>query len=120
LAFREEDVMTPQIVILIIVIALLVYAFSTHGEKELSEADYIREQFKRKKAASANEDIVSYGQVQERKQELFDVIDANLGDHPTQSDQLKEMISDWADLKVKSFENRRSWVRKPDQDSDSN
>ena len=35
-------------------------------------------------------------------------------------EQLKEIISDWADLKVKSFENRRSWVRKPDQDSDSN
>ena len=58
-------------------------------------------------------------QVQDRKKELFDVIDANLSDHPTQSDQLKEIINDWADLKVKSFENRRSWVRKPNQDSDS-
>jgi len=111
--------MTPQIVILIIVLALLIYAFSTHGKKEMSEADYIREQFKIKKAASANEDVVSYGQVQDRKKELFDVIDANLSDHPTQSDQLKEIINDWADLKVKSFENRRSWVRKPNQDSDS-
>ena len=78
--------MTPQIVILIIVIAILIYAFSTHGEKEMSEAKHIRNQFKRKKAASANEDVVSYGQVQERKNELFDVIDTNLGEHPKQSE----------------------------------
>ena len=111
--------MTPQIVILIIVVALLIYAFSTHGEKEMSEADYIREQFKMKKAASANDDVVSYGHVQERKQELYELIEKNLADHPTQSDQLKEIINDWASLKVESFENRRSWVRKPSEDSDS-
>ena len=99
--------MNPQILILIIVIAILVYAFSSHGKKELSEADYIKEQFKRKKEASANEDVVSYGQVQERKKQLFDVIDSNLKEHPTESAQLKDIIEDWGDLKVKSFENRR-------------
>ena len=108
--------MNPQILILIIVIAILVYAFSSHGKKELSEADYIKEQFKRKKEASANEDVVSYGQVQERKKQLFDVIDSNLKEHPTESAQLKDIIEDWGDLKVKSFENRRSWVRNPNKD----
>ncbi|MED5317413.1 MAG: hypothetical protein VX744_06635 [Candidatus Neomarinimicrobiota bacterium] len=111
--------MTPQILILIIVAVILIYALSTHGQKEKSEADHIRDQFKMKKEASVNEDVVTYGHVQERKQELFDVIDANLGDHPTQSAQLKDIISDWADLKVKSFENRRSWVRNPNKDSES-
>ncbi|MBJ12870.1 MAG: hypothetical protein CMG62_07325 [Candidatus Marinimicrobia bacterium] len=107
--------MTPQILILIIVIAILIYAFSSHGQKEINEADYIREQFKMKKEASANEDVVSYGQVQDRKKQLFEVIDSNLEGHPTESAQLKDIIEDWADLKVKSFENRRSWVRNPNK-----
>ena len=109
--------MNPQILILIIVIAILVYAFSSHGKKELNEADYIKEQFKRKKEASANEDVVSYGQVQDRKKQLFDVIESNLNEHPTESAQLKDIIDDWADLKVKSYENRRSWVRNPNKDN---
>tara|TARA_A100001015_G_C15002244_1_gene719012 strand:- start:1067 stop:1399 length:333 start_codon:yes stop_codon:yes gene_type:complete len=107
--------MSPQILILIIVAAILIYALSTHGKKEMSEADYIRDQFKIKKTASADEDLVTYGQVQERKKELFEVIESNLSNHPKQSHQLKEIINDWADLKVRSFENRRSWVRKPEQ-----
>tara|TARA_B100000945_G_scaffold317594_1_gene320740 strand:- start:3246 stop:3578 length:333 start_codon:yes stop_codon:yes gene_type:complete len=109
--------MSPQILILIIVVAILIYSFSTHGKKEMSEADYIRDQFKIKKTASSNEDLVTYGQVQERKKKLFEVIESNLSDHPKQSEQLKDIISDWADLKVKSFENRRSWVRKPEKNN---
>ena len=45
--------MSPQILILIIVVAILIYAFSTHGKKEMSEADYIRDQFKLKKTFRA-------------------------------------------------------------------
>jgi hypothetical protein len=41
------------------------------------------------------------------------LIDANLGEHPEQSAQLKDIIEDWANLKIESFENRRSWVRSP-------
>ena len=37
--------------------------------------------------------------------------------HISSSEQLKDIISDWADLKVKSFENRRSWVRKPEKNN---
>ena len=44
--------MTPQILILIIVAVILIYALSTHGQKEKSEADHIRDQFKMKKEAS--------------------------------------------------------------------
>ena len=112
-----ESIFNNQILILIIVVAILIYAFSTHGKKEMSEADYIRDQFKIKKTASSNEDLVTYGQVQERKKKLFEVIESNLSDHPKQSEQLKDIISDWADLKVKSFENRRSWVRKPEKNN---
>ena len=49
--------------------------------------------------------------MQERKKQLFSVIDDNLKDHPDESDQLKEIIEDWANLKIEAFQNRRSWVR---------
>jgi hypothetical protein len=67
------------------------------------------------KEEDANADIVSYGQVQERKAQLIDLIDENLEEPPEQSAQLKDIIEDWANLKVESFENRRSWVRSPKQ-----
>jgi hypothetical protein len=74
---------------------------------------------KAQKQDDANADVVSYGQVQERKAQLFDVINQNLSDHPEQSAQLKDIIEDWATLKIESYENRRSWVRSPGK-SDEN
>jgi len=59
----------------------------------------------------SDEEITTYGQVQERKKQLFSVIDDNLKDHPDESNQLKEIIEDWANLKIEAFQNRRSWVR---------
>ena len=35
------------------------------------------------------------------KRNFFEVIESNLSDHPKQSEQLKDIISDWADLKAK-------------------
>ena len=39
------------------------------------------------------------------------LIESNLSEHPEESRQLKEIIEEWANLKVEAFENRRSWVR---------
>ena len=32
----------------------------------------------------------------------------------SQLDKMKTIINDWADMKIKSFKDRRSWVRNPD------
>ena len=45
------------------------------------------------------------------KEQLIELIDSNLSGHPKESDQLKGIVDEWANLKVESFENRRSWVR---------
>ena len=55
--------------------------------------------------------MATYGQVQERKNQLLSLINDNLSDHPQESDQLKEIVDDWAELKIEAFQNRRSWVR---------
>jgi len=44
---------------------------------------------------------------------LIKATEEKLGDNPGQVDQLKKIIDEWADLKVESFKERRSWVRNP-------
>jgi hypothetical protein len=58
---------------------------------------------------------MTYGQVQQRREDLLNVLDKNLGDKPDQRDQIKKIINDWADLKIKAFQDRRSWVRNPEK-----
>ena len=59
----------------------------------------------------SREDVANYGQVQERKGQLLNLIESNLSQHPEESSQLKEIVEDWAELKIEAFQNRRSWVR---------
>ena len=42
--------------------------------------------------------------------------DENLSDNTEQRDQIKRIVNDWADLKIKAFQDRRSWVRNPDKE----
>ena len=70
-----------------------------------------KERIVAEKAENLNEEIATYGQVQQRKKQLMSLIESNLSDHPEESRQLKEIIEEWANLKVEAFENRRSWVR---------
>ena len=103
------------IAIIVVLIGLLIYGLTEKGEKKRSTLDTERSDKLAQKEEDANADIVSYGQVQERKGQLNELIDTNLGEHPEQSAQLKDIIEDWANLKIESFENRRSWVRSPGQ-----
>ena len=102
--------------ILIIVIAVIVFAIFASRKNQMEGAEQNRETEQTEKETFANEDILSYGQVQERKRELIDAIETNLADKPEQLAQLKQIIDDWAELKVKSFLDRRSWVRKPEEE----
>ena len=70
-----------------------------------------KERMVAEKEENSSEEIATYGQVQERKKQLMSLIESNLSDHPEESIQLKEIIEEWANLKVEAFENRRSWVR---------
>ncbi len=102
--------------ILIIVIAVIVLAIFASRKNQIEGAEQNRETEQMEKETFASDDILSYGQVQERKRELIDAIETNLADKPEQLAQLKQIINDWAELKVKSFLDRRSWVRKPEEE----
>ena len=102
--------------ILIIVIAVIVLAIFASRKNQMDGAEQNRETEQMEKETYSSDDILSYGQVQERKRELIDAIETNLADKPEQLAQLKQIIDDWAELKVKSFLDRRSWVRKPEEE----
>ena len=97
--------------ILIVILGIMVYAMLSHGQEKKSIAESKREQNISAKEELSQEEVATYGQVQERKNQLFDLIDENLAKHPEQSSQLKEIIEEWANLKIEAFQNRRSWVR---------
>ena len=101
------------IAIIVVLIGLLIYGLTEKRDKKRDKLDTDLAENMVQKEEDANADIVSYGQVQERKGQLNELIDANLREHPEQSAQLKDIIEDWANLKIESFENRRSWVRSP-------
>jgi uncharacterized membrane-anchored protein YhcB (DUF1043 family) len=104
-----------EILIIVILVGVFIYGFTDKRQKKHKKLDTDLAEQQAQKEDDTNADIVSYGQVQERKAQLNELIDINLGDHPKQSAQLKDIIEDWANLKVESFENRRSWVRSPKQ-----
>ena len=97
--------------ILIVILGVMVYAMLSHGQEKKSIAESKREQNISTKEELSQEEVATYGQVQERKNKLFELIDENLAEHPEQSSQLKEIIEEWANLKIEAFQNRRSWVR---------
>jgi TRAP-type mannitol/chloroaromatic compound transport system substrate-binding protein len=98
-------------IVLIVIVLIIVYAMLNHGNEKKLLAEKEREISQNEKDELSQEDVATYGQVQERKKQLFTVIDDNLSEHPDESAQLKEIIEDWANLKIEAFQNRRSWVR---------
>ena len=98
-------------IVLIIILAVLLYAMINNNQEKRLDAEKQKERIVAEKAKNSNEEIATYGQVQERKKQLMILIESNLSEHPEESSQLKEIIEEWANLKVEAFENRRSWVR---------
>ena len=108
-----------EILFLIIVLVVLALAVFSSRKEQASEADDRKDQVRQQKEDYAQEDVMTYGQVQQRREDLLNVLDENLGEKPDQRDQIKKIINDWADLKIKAFQDRRSWVRNTDNDKAS-
>ena len=98
-------------IVLIIILAVILYAMVTNNQSKSKKAEELREQIIAEKETISKEEVATYGQVQDRKNQLMKVIDSSLSAHPEESIQLKGIVDEWANLKVESFENRRSWVR---------
>jgi len=104
-------------IVLIVILAVMLYAMVNNSQEKRLSAEKQKKRIAEEKEEISNEEIATYGQVQERKGQLLNLIDSNLSDHPEESSQLKDIVEDWANLKIEAFQNRRSWVRATSSDS---
>ena len=98
-------------IVLIVILAVIVYAIVSHNQEKSSVAEKSRQEIMAEREEVSKEEVATYGQVQERKGQLLGLINDNLSEHPEESAQLTEIVEDWAELKIEAFHNRRSWVR---------
>ena len=102
---------------LILIIVILIVGFAITWTTGLTaDAESKREIKRREREIWAQEKIMSYDQVQEEREKLIHTLEQALPNNPKQLSQLIIIVNDWADLKIKTIQERRSWVRSPDKD----
>lgn len=102
-----------EILVALIVIGILIYIMFASRKVGIDTAESQLDRFQEEKASWSDERFVSYGQVQETRHELNDAIESSFTGSKDNRVLLKEIVNEWADLRVKTFEERRSWVRSP-------
>ena len=81
-------------IVLIIILAVILYAMVTNNQSKSQQAKELREQIIAEKETISKEEVATYGQVQDRKDQLIKLIDTNLSEHPKESDQLKGIVDE--------------------------
>jgi len=97
-------------VIIIIVLGIIFY---TRRREHLNEAHRHVDLKKNKKNSWSKEKYRSYGEVQELRRVLEREIEDSVEDKE-KSNVLIEIVNEWAELRIKTFQDRRSWVREPE------
>jgi cell division protein FtsB len=104
-----------EIIIVIIIVIILIAVLLSGRKQRLAQAESeIADQHDESKSW-AKETVMSERQVQQLHERLIRSVEEKFARQPEDLERLKEIINDWAELKIKSFRERRSWVRRPDQ-----
>ena len=103
-------------ILLIIAIIIIGFAITWSNQGQVKEVELRQSKFAKKMGEIADHDNRSEIEVDEQRNEMLKTLDNSIKDSPKQLDRIKHIINDWADMKIKSFKNRRSWVRNPDED----
>ena len=64
-------------IVLVVILLVMLYAISEHLKDKKSDAEKNREQTLAEKEEISKEEIATYGQVQERKSQLFNLIESS-------------------------------------------
>ncbi len=102
------EIAVPVVIGLIILVVIAVRR-KEHLEEVHSHVSKIKEE----KQQWDEQKIVSAKDVDQVKSALIQDIEAKFVDEG-EKHLLLDIVTEWAKLKVNSFENRRSWVRNPD------
>ena len=103
-------------IILILVILIIGFAITWSNQGQVKEIEQKQSQYTREREAMAEHDNKSASEVDEDRYTMIETLEASITDQPEQLDKMKNIINDWADMKIKSFKDRRSWVRNPEEE----
>ena len=104
-------------IILILVILIIGFAITWSNQSQVKEVEDRQTQYTRERQAMAEHDNKSASEVDNDRNTMIETLEASITDQPEQLEKMKNIINDWADMKIKSFKDRRSWVRNPEEES---
>jgi len=104
-----------QLLTLLIVLVVFLIIIIAGRKDRVGKADAAKESGKKERDEWAKENVLSAYQVQNKRDELTSTIDKKLGADTPDGGMLKKIVNEWAELKLKRFAERRSWVREPEK-----
>ena len=104
-------------IILIVVLIIIGFAITWSNQGQVKEVEDRQTQYTRERQAMAEHDNKSVSEVDNDRNAMIETLETSITDQPEQLDKMKNIINDWADMKIKSFKDRRSWVRNPEEES---
>ena len=103
-------------IILIIALIIIGFAITWSNQSQVKEVELRQSKYAKEKNDLAGHDNQSANDVDDQRKEMLNTLDESIKDNPEQLDRIKHIVNDWADMKIKSFKDRRSWVRSPNED----
>ena len=104
-------------IILIVVLIIIGFAITWSNQGQVKEVEDRQTQYTRERPPMAEHDNKSASEVDNDRNAMIETLETSITDQPEQLDKMKNIINDWADMKIKSFKDRRSWVRNPEEES---
>ena len=104
-------------IILIVVLIIIGFAITWSNQGQVKEVEDRQTQYTRERQSMAEHDNKSASEVDNDRNTMIETLETSITDQPEQLDKMKNIINDWADMKIKSFKDRRSWVRNPEEES---
>ena len=103
-------------IILIIALIIIGFAITWSNQGQVREIERRQSQYEKEKNELAEHDNRRSNDIDTQRNEMLNTLDDSIKDNPEQLERIKHIVNDWADMKIKSFRDRRSWVRNPDDD----
>ena len=101
-------------IILIIVLIIIGFAITWSNQGQVKEIEEQQTKQSIARQEMAKHDNRSSSDIDNDRNAMIATLEASITEEPEQLEKMKTIINDWADMKIKSFKNRRSWVRNPE------
>jgi len=102
-----------EIIVIIIIIAIFAVVLYVRRRESIREVNKDITLKQEEKKSWGNEKYMTYGEVQEVRRVLEKEIEEKFEDQEKRN-TLIDIVNEWAELRIRTFQSRRSWVREPE------